>query len=214
MLDTVTPKYSHLVPPDMQDELFWKDGLAPEDDRLWVPSGPGRWSRPLCLNVSQGYWVHITKVTQAGIVSRHRHPAPVHGFVLEGRWRYLERDWVATAGSYLYEPPGDVHTLVVDEGDHMLTLFHNSGALLYCDEEGKTTGTTDVFDRVRVAREHFESVSRSRHGLRQAVYSLTYAFVLRRWLVSDEVTPQVVGRVTLVAGDGAPECPPQPLMPN
>ena len=64
---------------------------------------------PLCLNVSQGYWVHITKVTEAGIVSRHRHPAPVHGFVIEGKWRYLERDWVATAGSYLFEPPGDVH---------------------------------------------------------------------------------------------------------
>jgi hypothetical protein len=82
----------------------------------------------------------------------------VHGFVLDGRWRYLERDWVATAGSYLYEPPGDVHTLVVDDGDHMLTLFHNTGALLYCDEDGKVTGTTDVFDRVAAARAHFEAV--------------------------------------------------------
>ena len=112
MPDTIEPRYSPLVPPDMQDELFWKDGLNPQDDRLWVPNGPGRWSRPLCLNVSQGYWVHITKVTEAGIVSRHRHPAPVHGFVIEGKWRYLERDWVATAGSYLFEPPGDVHTLL------------------------------------------------------------------------------------------------------
>jgi 2,4'-dihydroxyacetophenone dioxygenase len=123
-----------------------------------VPSGPGRWNRPLCLNVSQDYWVHFTKVTQAGVVSRHRHPAPVHGFVLEGRWRYLERDWVATAGSYLFEPPGDVHTLVVDEGDYMITLFHNTGALLYCDEQGRTVGSTDVFDRVAAARKHFESV--------------------------------------------------------
>ncbi|MEC8201374.1 MAG: 2,4'-dihydroxyacetophenone dioxygenase family protein, partial [Pseudomonadota bacterium] len=152
MPDTIEPRYSPLVPPDMQDELFWKDGLDPEDDRLWVPNGPGRWSRPLCLNVSQGYWVHITKVTEAGIVSRHRHPAPVHGFVIEGKWRYLERDWVATAGSYLFEPPGDVHTLVVDEGDYMITLFHNSGALLYCDEDGNTVGSTDVFDRVKAAR--------------------------------------------------------------
>ena len=110
MPDTLERRYSPLVPPDMQDELFWKDGLDPEDERLWVPNGPGRWSRPLCLNVSQGYWVHITKVTEAGVVSRHRHPAPVHGFVIDGRWRYLERDWVATAGSYLFEPPGDVHT--------------------------------------------------------------------------------------------------------
>ena len=47
---------------------------------------------------------------------------------------------VATAGSYLFEPPGDVHTLVVDEGDYMITLSHNSGALLYCDEDGNMVG--------------------------------------------------------------------------
>ncbi len=45
---------------------------------------------------------------------------------------------MATAGSYLYEPPGDVHTLVVDGRDTMKTLFHNTGALLNCDENGKT----------------------------------------------------------------------------
>ena len=158
MLDTTEKKYSPLIPQDMTDELFWKDGLTPDDERLWVPNGPGRWSRPLCLNVSQGYWVHITKVTKAGVVSRHRHPAPVHGFVIEGKWRYLERDWVATGGSYLYEPPGDVHTLIVDEGDTMKTLFHNTGALLYCDENGKTIGSTDGSDRVKAARNHFEEV--------------------------------------------------------
>ena len=123
-----------------------------------MPNGPGRRSRPLCLNASQGYWVNITKVTKAGVVSRHRHPAPVHGFVIDGKWRYLERDWVATAGSYLYEPPGDVHTLVVDEGDTMTTLFHNTSVLLYCDEDGKTVGSTDVFDRIKAARNHFEEV--------------------------------------------------------
>ena len=40
----------------------------------------------------------------------------------------------------------------------MKTLFHNSGALLYCDEDGKTIGSTDVFDRVQAARDHFEDV--------------------------------------------------------
>lgn len=93
-------------------------------------AGPARWSRPLCLCVSQGYWVHLTKVTQAGVVSRHRHPAPVHGFVLHGRWRYLERNRVATAGPYLFEPPG----------------------------EGNTIGSTDVFDRAGAARKHGEAV--------------------------------------------------------
>ena len=38
------------------------------------------------------------------------------------------------------------------------TLFHNTGALIYCDENGKTTGTTDVFDRVEACRKHFAEV--------------------------------------------------------
>jgi hypothetical protein len=40
----------------------------------------------------------------------------------------------------------------------MITLFHNTGALLYCDEDGKTVGSTDVFDRIKAARNHFEEV--------------------------------------------------------
>ena len=42
--------------------------------------------------------------------------------------------------------------------DEMITLFHNSGALLYCDENGKTINSTDVFDRVDAARKHFVKV--------------------------------------------------------
>ena len=47
------------------------------------------------------------------MLSRHRHPQAVHGFVLKGRWRYLEHDWEATEGSYVFEPPGETHTLYV-----------------------------------------------------------------------------------------------------
>lgn len=144
---------------DKVEELFIQDGFAEDDERLWVPLQPGRWSRPLCLSVSQGYWVHLTKVRGGGMLSRHRHPAPVHGFVLKGSWRYLERDWVARPGSYLYEPPGDIHTLVVDHDcEEMITLFYNTGSLIYCDADGNTTGTTDVFDRIAACRRHFEEV--------------------------------------------------------
>lgn len=140
-------------------EIFIQDAFAEDDPRLWVPLSPDRWSRPLCLNISQGYWVHLTKVKGGGFLSRHRHPAPVHGFVIKGSWRYLEHDWVAGPGSYLFEPPGEIHTLVVDEDcDEMITLFHNTGALIYCDEDGVATGTTDVFDRIEACRTHFEAV--------------------------------------------------------
>ena len=148
------PKPQGIIP-----DIFIKDSFSKDDDRLWVPLSPGRWSRPLCYNISQGYWVHLTKVIGGGFLSRHRHPAPVHGFVIKGSWRYLEHDWVATEGSYLFEPPGEIHTLVVDDDcEEMITLFHNTGALIYCDENGNTIGSTDVFDRIEAARNHFTNV--------------------------------------------------------
>ena len=50
-------------------------------------------------------------------------------------------------------------TIVVDEDyEVMITLFHNSGALIYCDEDGNTIGTTDVFDRIEAAKKHFIKV--------------------------------------------------------
>ena len=147
--------------PRLQDalpEIFIRNGL-PDDERLWVPTGEGLASRPLCFNRSQGYWVHLTRVRRAGIVSRHRHPGPVHGFVLKGRWHYLEHDWMAEEGSYVFEPPGDIHTLVVpDDVEEMVTLFHNTGALIYCDENGKQTGFADVFTRIENARKHYAEV--------------------------------------------------------
>jgi hypothetical protein len=36
----------------------------------------------------------------------------------------------------------------------MVTLFHNSGALLYWDENGKNIGSIDVFYRVEATRKH------------------------------------------------------------
>jgi quercetin dioxygenase-like cupin family protein len=71
-----------------------------------VPQAENVWFRPLLLSASRGYWQNILRVRKSGVLSRHRHPQPVHGFVLKGKWRYLEHDWVATEGGYVYEAPG------------------------------------------------------------------------------------------------------------
>jgi 2,4'-dihydroxyacetophenone dioxygenase len=134
-------------------------GADCEDERLWVPVGEGVAYRPLFLSVSQGLWTNVTRIRRAGIVSRHRHVGAVHGHTLKGSWRYLEEDWVATPGSYIFEPPGDQHTLVVDaHAGEMMTIFQIHGAMIYLDEAGATTGVEDVFTRIDQCRAHFESV--------------------------------------------------------
>jgi quercetin dioxygenase-like cupin family protein len=132
---------------------------VPDDERVWVPQAEGVWFRPLCLSASSGYWMNLLRVRRAGILSRHRHPNPVHGYVIKGRWRYLEHDWVAEAGSYVYEPPGETHTLFVPEDvEEMITLFQVNGVMYYCDPWGKGLGYEDVFTKIEMCRRHYEAV--------------------------------------------------------
>ena len=150
--------YQLPMPVDALPEIVIPDAF-PADDRLWVPQAENVWFRPLCLNRSQGYWMNLLKVRKAGVLSRHRHPQSVHGFVLKGRWRYLEHDWVATEGSYVFEPPGETHTLVVPEDvEEMITYFQVNGIMYYVDPWGKNLGYEDVFTKIDMCRAHFERV--------------------------------------------------------
>jgi 2,4'-dihydroxyacetophenone dioxygenase len=130
--------------------------VVPDDERVWVPQAEGVWFRPLCLSTRQGYWVNLLRVRKSGILSRHRHPAPVHGYVIRGRWHYLEHDWVAETGSYVFEPPGETHTLTVPEDvPEMITLFHITGAMIYVDEQGQVKAFEDVFSKIDMCRKHY-----------------------------------------------------------
>ncbi len=101
----------------------------------------------------------LLRVRKSGVLSRHRHPQPVHGFVLKGRWHYLEHDWEAREGGYVYEPPGETHTLVVpDDVEEMITYFQVNGVMLYVDPWGKTMGYEDVFTKIEMCRTHYEAV--------------------------------------------------------
>jgi quercetin dioxygenase-like cupin family protein len=133
--------------------------VIPDDERVWVPQAENVWFRPLCLNVSQGYWMNLLRVRKSGVLSCHRHPQAVHGYVIKGSWRYLEHDWIAREGSYVFEPPGETHTLFVPEDvEEMITMFQVNGVMYYCDSEGRHTGYEDVFTKLDMCRKHYESV--------------------------------------------------------
>lgn len=145
----------------MLDDLVVAGALDVDssDERLWVPQAPDVSFRPLLLSVSQGYFVNILRVKRSGILSRHQHTGPVHATTLRGRWHYLEHPWWAEAGSYSFEPPGDIHTLEVPSGvDEMITLFHVTGAYIYVDPDGNPEGVEDVFSKLENARNHYEEV--------------------------------------------------------
>jgi quercetin dioxygenase-like cupin family protein len=131
----------------------------PDDERVWVPQAPGVWFRPLLLNTVSGGWCNLLRVRKSGVLSRHRHPMLVVGYVIKGRWRYLEHDWVAEAGSFIYEPPGEVHTLFVpDDCSEMITFFNISGAMIYLDADDRTIGYEDVWTKIGMCRSHYADV--------------------------------------------------------
>jgi quercetin dioxygenase-like cupin family protein len=151
--------YRKPQPRDMRPDMVILDGMGVDDPRVWVPLAEHVSVRPLQFNVSAGQYTHILRVTKAGMIARHRHSGGVHAWVFKGRWHYLEHDWVAEAGSYIWEPPGETHTLVVPEGcTEMVTLFQVTGSLMYVDPEGHSTGYDDVFTRLDKARAHYAAV--------------------------------------------------------
>ena len=77
------------------------------DERERVPAArPGECMRTLALDTIHGPRVNVQRMRTLGFISRHHHPAPVHGLVVKGSRRYLEPDWVATDGSYVFEAAG------------------------------------------------------------------------------------------------------------
>lgn len=131
----------------------------PEDERVWVPQAKDVWFRPLMLNTLQGQWCNLLRVRRAGVLSRHLHPNPVHGYVIRGSWYYLEHDWVAETGAYVFEPPGEIHTLMVpDDVPEMVTFFNITGCMVYMDEEHRQVGYEDVFTKIDMCRKHYADV--------------------------------------------------------
>ncbi len=106
-----------------------------------------------------GYLMSILRVRNSGDLSRHRHPKPVHGFVLKFRWHYLQCDWRAEEGGYVYQPPGETHTLVVPEGvEEMMAYFQVNGMMCYVDLWGEDLGHEEVFTKIDPCEKHFEKV--------------------------------------------------------
>ncbi len=150
---------THVMALETILEMGLADRAVDAEALPWVPQGDRVWFKPLRFDLSNGRWVNLLKITGGGKVNRHRHSGgQVLGFVLQGGWRYLERQWVARPGTFVYEPPGDIHTLVVDEGAEMQTLFLLEGVVQYLNDADEVIYQDDVFTKLerylKYCREH------------------------------------------------------------
>ncbi|WP_374575283.1 2,4'-dihydroxyacetophenone dioxygenase family protein [Phenylobacterium sp.] len=80
-----------------------------------TPASPGEVNlTPLFLDRENGVWVLYGKFAPGTVLPKHFHTGVVHFFTTKGRWNYAEYpDDPQTAGSYLFEPAGSIHTFTV-----------------------------------------------------------------------------------------------------
>ncbi|WP_342646574.1 2,4'-dihydroxyacetophenone dioxygenase family protein [Mucilaginibacter sp. CSA2-8R] len=160
----------------VQQFSFFTDGLLPgqrqtsdytvdtnlDDERLWIPFGPGVAFQPCQFNLSGGGFIVILRADPGAQMPPHFHSTSVIGYTLRGNWRYLEHDWTAKPGTFIYEPAGEAHTLTVDatEPAPAMILFVVTGGFIYIDKvtDGNMLAYDDGFTILEIARKHYQSV--------------------------------------------------------
>lgn len=150
-----------LEPQQRSREHFIAD-MDLDDERLWVPYAEGVWFQPCHFNVTSGGFSVIAKALPGSIIGTHYHVGTVQAYTLRGHWRYLEHDWTARPGTFVFEPAGGQHTLVIPEDSPgpMVTLFIVTGAQIYMDNaaEGRFGSYEDGFTMLEMSRRHYRAV--------------------------------------------------------
>ena len=117
-----------------------------EEELPFVALGDGTHLQLLQVDVEAGLWVIRTRFEAGVTVPTHKHTGEVFAFTLSGSWKYLEYPEVNTAGSYLYEPAGSIHTLTVPADNDGVTdvWFAIYGANLNLDADGNVESVVDA----------------------------------------------------------------------
>ncbi len=117
-----------------------------ESDLPFVDFADGVSLQLLQVDLDQGLWVVRTRFQPGVTIPTHKHTGPVFAVTLAGSWKYLEYPDVNTAGSYLFEPAGSVHTLTVPKEEKAVTdvWFAIYGANLNLDANGNVEAVIDA----------------------------------------------------------------------
>jgi hypothetical protein len=91
----------------------------------WIPFAP--YSDKFMLKLIKvdpitGQWISLLKLPPDSELPLHHHAGTVMVWTIAGKWRYLEHDWVAGPGSFVFETAGSRHTPVSVGNDEVITL--------------------------------------------------------------------------------------------
>lgn len=145
--------------PDQRERGHYVAHIDAEDEKSWIPYAEGVWFQPCQFNVTTGGFSVLLKGLPGAQIGVHYHVGIVRGYTIQGHWRYLEHDWIAKPGTFIYEPAGEAHTLVVNEDspEPALILFVVEGALVYLDQpvDGSLAAYEDGFSLLEYCRSYY-----------------------------------------------------------
>ncbi|HVW69329.1 MAG TPA: 2,4'-dihydroxyacetophenone dioxygenase family protein [Steroidobacteraceae bacterium] len=131
-----------------------------ERESPWIPFGEKAAIRHLAFDVRRNLFSNILWIKGPGVVGTHKHRGTVVMVCLEGSARYLEYDWVAGPGDFIYETPGLIHTLVSDHPQGVKLFGWLQGPIEFYDEHGKLIEMLDVWWYIK----HYETYCQE-HGI-------------------------------------------------
>ena len=104
---------------------------------------PGVHVTPCYLDTENGLWVLYARFDPGTILPKHFHTGTVHFYTTEGSWNYVEYpDDVQTAGSYLFEPGGSIHTFESRAGAEGFMVVN--GANINFNDDGSFMNIMDA----------------------------------------------------------------------
>jgi 2,4'-dihydroxyacetophenone dioxygenase len=137
--------HKELLTLNTNDLPMYKDAMA--------PYFPGVDVQPLFLDPHVGVWVLRVLFHPGVMLPTHYHTGTVHLFTMSGKWNYVEYpDQPQTAGSYLFEPGGSVHTFMTpaDNTEPTDTFMVVYGANVNFDQQGNYVGIMDASDIIQM----------------------------------------------------------------
>ncbi|MGD9794628.1 MAG: 2,4'-dihydroxyacetophenone dioxygenase family protein [Acidimicrobiia bacterium] len=116
------------------------------DEMPYVSLRDGSHIALLHVDHSNNVWIARQRLEPGTVLTRHLHTGPVHLVTLAGKWKYAEYDVWNTAGSYLFEPAGSVHTFTVPADNTEMTeiWFSITGSNVNLDDDDNVVSIFDA----------------------------------------------------------------------
>ncbi len=136
------------------------------EDIPWAELAPGIEMKILRKGAGSGRYTVQNRFAPGTVLPKHYHHGEVHAFTLAGSWGYLEYDWIATAGDYIHEETGTVHTLAVpeDAGESAVISFVIDKGMDFLDENDEVFHTEDPESIVQLYLDALDTAGIARPG--------------------------------------------------